>query len=178
MATVSESKVESAEIVLQGDLNGMGRLFGGRLVSMIDKVAAIAAIRHVRGPVVTLSIDSLVFKRPVPNGALLTIKASVNRVFGRSLEIGALVLSLPPGGTEEEHVCSAYLTFVALDADGNPREAPPIRPETPEEKRRYEQALRRRESRLALQTELKGDHGAAGAPVPKTGASGATDGAA
>jgi acyl-CoA hydrolase len=141
---------------------------------MIDKVAAIAAIRHVRGPVVTLSIDSLLFKRPVPNGALLTIKASVNRVFGKSLEVGVLVMSLPPGGTEEEHVCSAYLTFVALNPEGNPKEAPSIHPESPEEHRRFDQALKRRESRLALQNELRGSSPS----ESKTGAQGMKGGMA
>ena len=153
-ATVSQSRTESSEIILQSDLNSMGHLFGGRLVSMIDKVAAICSMRHVQGPVVTLSIDNLIFRRPVRAGSILTVKGGVNRVFKHSLEVGVVAHSLPPGLAEPEHVCTAYLTFVALDAAGKPKEIRPIVPETEEEKRRFEQAGLRRESRLSLQAQL------------------------
>ncbi len=152
--TVAHSRLESSELILQSDLNSMGHLFGGRLVSIIDKVAAICAAKHIRGPAVTLSIDNLVFRRPVRVGSILTVKASVNRVFRRSLEVGVVVLSLPPGGAESEHVCTAYLTFVALNAAGKSVEIPPVLPETEEEKRRFEQAGIRRDHRLALRTQL------------------------
>lgn len=153
-ATVAQSRTESAEIVLQSDLNSMGHLFGGRLVSIIDKVAAICAIRHAQGPMVTLSIDNLVFRKPVGSGAILTIKASVNRVFRRSLEVGVVVHSIPLRGSEAVHVCTAYLTFVALDALGKTMDVRPIIPETEAEIRRFEQAGMRREHRLALHTQL------------------------
>jgi len=153
-APVAQSIVESAELILQSDLNSMGHLFGGRLVAIIDKIAAISAMKHAHGPVVTLSIDNLVFRRPVRAGAIVTVKASVNRVFNRSMEVGVLAMSLPPGGEIAEHVCSAYLTFVALDAGGKPVTIPSIAPETESEKRRFEQAGIRREHRLALQTQL------------------------
>src|SRR5450631_2144832 len=117
-ATVAQTRVESSEIILQSDLNSMGHLFGGRLVSIIDKVASISALKHAHRVVVTLSIDRLVFRRPVKVGAIVTVKASVNRVFHHSMEVGVIALSLPFGAMEEEHVCSAYLTFVALDASG------------------------------------------------------------
>ena len=153
-ATVAQSRVESAEIILQSDLNSMGHLFGGRLVSIIDKVAAISALRHAHRAVVTLSIDRLVFRKPVKAGAIVTVKASVNRVFKHSMEVGVIAQSLPFGAMEEEHVCSAYLTFVALDPSGKSVEIPPILPETEDEKRRFEEASIRREHRLALQTQL------------------------
>ena len=152
--TVEKSKAEASDIIQTADLNSLGHLFGGRLVSMIDKVAAISAIRHVRGPVVTLSIDSLVFKKPVTNGSIVTLKAAVNRVFKHSLEVGVIVHTLPHGATEELHVCSAYLTFVALDLTGKPCLVQDVIPETEEEKRRYEQAMIRRNHRLNLQTQL------------------------
>ncbi len=156
--TVEKSKVESSEIIQTGDLNSLGHLFGGRLVSMIDKVAAISAIRHVRGPVVTLSIDSLMFKKPVMNGSIVTLKACVNRVFKHSLEVGVIVYTLPHGSEEELHVCSAYLTFVALDMSGKPCLVHDVIAETEEEKRRYEQAMIRRNHRLSLQTQLGKTH--------------------
>jgi acyl-CoA hydrolase len=154
MNTVAQSRTESSEIILQSDLNSMGHLFGGRLVSIMDKVAVISAIKHNRGPMVTLSIDQLLFRKPVRVGAILTVKASVNRVFHRSLEVGVVVVSLPPGGTEPELVCSAYFTFVALDAEGKSVAIPPIVPESEEEKRRFEQAGIRRQHRLDLQAQL------------------------
>ncbi len=154
----SFSKAISTEIIQPGDLNSMGYLFGGRLVSLIDKVAAISAIKHCSGPVVTLSIDSLVFKKPVPIGAIVTLLASVNRAFNHSLEVGVLASSLRMGCLEEEIVCSAYLTFVALDKGGQPIVVPELVPESQEDKRRYEQALIRRQTRLQLKESLGKSH--------------------
>lgn len=121
---------------------------------MIDKVAAISAIKHVRGIVVTLSIDSLTFRKPVKGGAIVTLRSCVNRVFRHSLEVGTVVSTLNPGDDVEQRVCSAYLTFVALDPQGKPVVIPPIVPETEEEKRRFAEALIRRDHRLALETQL------------------------
>ena len=156
--TVSHTRTESSEFILPSDLNNMGNLFGGRLVSMIDKVGAIAALKHVRGPIVTLSIDSLLFRKPVLGGAIVTIKSCVNRVFKRSMEVGVIASTLNPGEEEEVRVCSAYLTFVALDKEGKPIEVAQIEPQTEEEIRRFNQALIRRENRLRLQTELGKEH--------------------
>ncbi len=152
--TVALTHTESSEFILSGDLNSLGYLFGGKLVSWIDKVGAISAIRHVRGAVVTLSIDSLIFKKPVTNGSILTIRASVNRAFRHSMEVGVVASTLPPGSKEPVHVCTAYLTFVALDANGKPKDIPPVIPETEAEQRRYDQALIRRNHRLSLAEQL------------------------
>jgi acyl-CoA hydrolase len=152
--TVAATYTESSEFILPGDLNGLGYLFGGKLVSWIDKVGAISAIRHVRGIVVTVSIDNLIFKKPVTNGSVLTIQASVNRAFKHSMEVGVVANTLAPGHETPEHVCTAYLTFVALDKEGKPTEIPPVIPESEDEKRRYAQALIRRNHRLSLAEQL------------------------
>jgi len=152
--TVEQTRTESSELILPGDLNNLGYLFGGRLVSMIDKVAAIAALKHVRGIVVTLSIDSLTFKQPVKGGAIVTIKSSVNRVFNHSLEVGVVAETLNPGDEGSQRVCTAYLTFVALDENGRAKEIPPIQPQSEEENRRYAEALIRRNHRLSLGQQL------------------------
>ena len=152
--TVARTQTHSSELILPGDLNGLGYLFGGRLVSLIDKVAAISAIKHTRGTVVTVSIDNLIFKKPVMNGSVLTISACVNRVFSHSMEVGVVANNLPPGEEIPQHVCTAYLTFVALDQYGKPKSIESVIPETPEEKRRFEQALIRRDNRLALAEQL------------------------
>lgn len=146
-------------MILPGDLNSMGYLFGGRLVSLIDKVGAISAIKHTHGVVVTVSIDNLIFKKPVTDGSIITLRASVNRVFTHSMEVGVVVTTLPPGAAESHHVCTAYLTFVALDAEGKPKEIPAVVPETADEKRRFEHALIRRKHRLALQEDLRKSNG-------------------
>jgi acyl-CoA hydrolase len=152
--TVAASYTESSEFILPGDLNSLGYLFGGKLVSWIDKVGAISAIKHVRGIVVTVSIDNLIFKKPVTNGSVLTIQASVNRAFKHSMEVGVVANTLAPGHETPEHVCTAYLTFVALDKEGKPKEIPAVIPESEDEKRRYEQALIRRNHRLSLAEQL------------------------
>lgn len=152
--TVARTHAESSEMILPGDLNSMGYLFGGRLVSLIDKVGAISAIKHTHGAVVTVSIDNLIFKKPVTDGSILTIRASVNRVFKHSMEVGVVASTLPPRQEQEHHVCTAYLTYVAIGEDGKPAEIPPVEPETAEEKRRFEQALIRRNHRLVLKDEI------------------------
>lgn len=152
--TVASTYTESSEFILPGDLNALGYLFGGKLVSWIDKVGAISAIRHVRGTVVTVSIDNLIFRKPVTNGSVLTIRAAVNRAFKHSMEVGVVAETLAPGAEEPVHVCTAYLTFVALDKTGKPTDIAPIAPESEDEKRRYDQALIRRNHRLSLAEQL------------------------
>ncbi|MBW8887246.1 MAG: acyl-CoA thioesterase [Fibrobacteres bacterium] len=152
--TVAASITESSEFIQPGDLNSLGFLFGGKLVSWMDKVGAISAIKHVLGTVVTVSIDNLIFKKPVTNGSILTIRASVNRAFAHSMEVGVVATTLAPGHEAPEHVCTAYFTFVALDKDGKPKAIAPIIPESEKEKRRYDQALIRRNHRLSLAEQL------------------------
>jgi acyl-CoA hydrolase len=159
--TVASTQTESSEFILPGDLNSLGYLFGGKLVSWIDKVGAISAIKHVRGTVVTVSIDNLIFKKPVTNGSILTIRASVNRAFKHSMEVGVIAETLPPGSEKPVHVCAAYLTFVALDDAGKPKDIQPVVPVTEAERRRYDEALIRRNHRLSLAEQLGKGNGKA-----------------
>lgn len=154
---VSASLVEMAEIVQPADVNVYGSIFGGHLMALVDKAAGIAAYRHSGLNVVTVSVDQLVFKNPAPAATILSIKASVNRVFHTSMEIGVRVTGWKRGSTEEILICPAYLTFVAVDEVSRPIPVPPVLPETPDQIRRYEQAGLRREARLALAQKLK-DH--------------------
>ena len=140
--------------MLYSDLNSYGSIFGGRLVSLIDKTAAISARKHAGTSVMTVAIDSLVFERPAGNGAIITVSASVNRVFRTSMEVGALVTALEPEAADELRICRAYLTFVSVDGEGRPTEPPHVAPETEDERRRYEQAAIRREHRLQLRESL------------------------
>jgi acyl-CoA hydrolase len=146
---VSASQSEMAEVVLPNDANPLGNLLGGRLMHLIDIAGAMAAHRHSRSPVVTASMDHLDFLSPVKVGDLLILRSSVNRAFRTSMEVGVKcwVESYQTG--ERRHVSSAYLTFVAIDRQGDRISVPPVIPETPDEKRRYEDAGRRRDLRRA-----------------------------
>lgn len=145
---VAESQSERSEIVFPADSNSMGNLFGGRLMEYIDLTGAMAASRHARAIVVTASMDHLDFLAPVRVGELLILKASVNRAFRTSMEVGVRVMVEDwRGGGSVRHVSSAYLTFVAIDREGKRLEVPQAIPETEHQKRRYEDAGRRREMR-------------------------------
>ena len=147
---VSESKSIYTEMAMPNDANPLGTLFGGKVMAMVDLAASIAAKRHSRCPVVTASIDNMSFHFPVRIGELVTCYSQVNRVFTTSMEVGVRVCVENLQTGELRHTSSAYLTFVAPDESGNRRAVQPVIPETPDEKRRYEEALKRREYRLEL----------------------------
>jgi acyl-CoA hydrolase len=147
---VRESASEYSELALPTDANTLGFLLGGKVMHLVDLAGAMAAIRHARRPVVTASIDHLSFLHPVHIGQLITLRSSVNRVFRTSMEVGVKVIVEDLLTGERKHTSSAYLTFVAIDADGRPIPVPPVIPETEEEKRRYEEAGERRAHRLVV----------------------------
>jgi acyl-CoA hydrolase len=147
--TVKNSIVEMIELVLPNDTNVLGNLLGGRLMHWIDIAAALSAARHSNLVSVTAAVDNLVFHLPIKLGNVVILKASVNRVFNTSMEVGVRVLVEDIHSGEVRHSNSAYLTFVSLDAVNKaPVKVLPIIPESPEEIRRYEHALIRREQRI------------------------------
>src|SRR5215467_1013441 len=156
---VRESQSQMAEEVLPNDANPLGTLLGGRLMHLIDIAGAMAAHRHSRSHVVTASMDHIDFHQAVHIGDLLILKSFVNRAFNTSMEVGVKcwVENYIAGTTR--HVASAYLTFVAVDERGRHHCVPQVIPETPEEKRRFEDAGRRRDLRkweLGHRTKAKG----------------------
>ena len=146
---VCESTAEYSELALPNDANGLGNLLGGKIMHLVDLAGAIAAIKHCRNPVVTASVDHMDFIHPVKMGQLVRLRASVNRAFRTSMELGVKVWVEDLLTGDEKHVSSAYLTFVAIAANGARVPVPPVIPETDEEKRRYEEAGERREYRLS-----------------------------
>lgn len=146
---VRDSKSEMTEIVLPNDANPLNALLGGRLMHWIDMAAAMAAHRHSRQYVVTAAIDHLDFLVPARVGDIVILRSSVNRVYHTSMEVGVKVWVENYHTDRNQHVSSAYLTFVAVDTNGRRLPVAPVIPETPEEIRRYEDALRRRELRRA-----------------------------
>jgi acyl-CoA hydrolase len=151
---VRESQSEYSELALPNDANTFGFLLGGKVMHLVDLAGAIAAIRHARTPVVTVSIDHMNFLHPVRIGQLVRLKASVNRVFRTSMEVGVKVQVEDLLTGELKHTSSAYLTFVALDKEGHSTIVAPVIPETEMEKRRYEAAGQRREYRIALRPRI------------------------
>jgi acyl-CoA hydrolase len=152
---VRESYSEYSELALPNDANGLGNLLGGKVMHLVDLAGAMAAMRHARQPVVTASIDHMNFLHPVRIGQWVLLRSAVNRVFRTSMEVGVKVFVEDLIRGEIRHTSSAYLTFVAVDITGKSMPVAPIIPETAEEIRRYEQALQRREYRLALRKKLR-----------------------
>jgi acyl-CoA hydrolase len=152
---VRESATEYTEVALPTDANPLGNLLGGKVMHVVDLAGALAAMRHSRCPVVTASMDHMNFLHPIRIGQLLILRSSVNRVFRTSMEVGVKVLAEDLTTGETKHTCSAYLTFVALDHGGRRVQIPPVIAETEDERRRFEEAGRRREYRLALRNRTR-----------------------
>ena len=145
---MSGSKTVMARTMLPSDANPYGNVHGGEIMRLIDDCAGAAAIRHARTRVVTAFVDELSFLAPVYVGNFVTAKASVNHVGRTSMEIGVRVEAEDLETGKIVHVSSAYLVFVAIDADGTPIELPPLVTETDDERRRLRAAEQRRDARL------------------------------
>src|SRR5215216_5389974 len=145
---VSESRHETSELMMPEHANNLGHVFGGVILSMMDKTAAIAAFRHSRANVVTVSIDRVDFREPIHVGDLVVMKASVNFVGRTSMEVGVRVEAEELMTGKRRHTNSCYLTFVAVDRNGRPIEVPDLQPETDDEVRRHTAAQKRRLRRL------------------------------
>jgi acyl-CoA hydrolase len=146
---VASTQSEMTELVLPNDTNTLGNLLGGRLMHYIDMTGAMAAYRHSRTYIVTAAMDHIDFIQPVRLGNLVMLKSSVNRAFNTSMEVGVKVWAEDTQTGKVAHVASAYLVFVAIDSQGRRQKVPQLVPETPDELRRYQDALRRREHREA-----------------------------
>ena len=156
--TPRASRVETVQLVLPGLTNTHGTIFGGILMQWIDIAAGISAGRHAGGPVVTASMDRLHFITPVNLGEIVTLQAQVNFAAHTSMEVGVRVLAETRPGGERRQATRAYLTFVAVDDAGKPRPVPALKPETAEEKRRFEDASHRRAERLRERRAMEKRH--------------------
>lgn len=145
---VRESAHETSALMMPQDENTRGHVFGGAILAMLDKTAAVCAMRHARKPCVTVSVDRVDFREPIMVGELIIMKASVNWVGRTSLEIGVRVEAENLLTGRRRHTNSCYTTFVALDDDGKPTAVAPLRCETEEDRRRNQAAAERRRRRL------------------------------
>ncbi|MGM0578372.1 MAG: acyl-CoA thioesterase [Myxococcota bacterium] len=149
-ATPAASAVEMNEILLPSHANALGTAFGGTIMAWVDVCAAMAAQRHARRVVVTASMDAVSFLAPIKVGQVVTLKGQVNYAGRTSMEVGVRVEAEDPLTADRVHAMSAYLTFVALDADGAPVEVRPLRLETARDRLRHAEAEARRAARLEL----------------------------
>jgi acyl-CoA hydrolase len=143
------------ELVLPNDTNLFGNLMGGKLMYWMDIAAALAAHKHCNAPVVTASVDNISFENPIKLGNVVHIEAKVSRAFNTSMEVHLLVWGEDLTQQYRYKSNEAYLTFVALDPNGRPRKVNELVPETEEDQRLYEGALRRRQVRLILGGKMK-----------------------
>jgi uncharacterized protein (TIGR00369 family) len=142
------SRATMTELMMPQHANNLGNVFGGVILSLIDRVAAVAATRHARGPCVTVSMDRVDFLQPIHLGELVTAHASVNYAGRTSMEVGVRVEAENLLTGERRHTNSCYVTYVAIDPRGRPTAVPGVRPETEAEQRRYRAAEQRRQRRL------------------------------
>jgi acyl-CoA hydrolase len=148
--SAKDSSVTMTELVLPNDTNMFGNLMGGRLMYWMDIAAALAAMKHCGTPVVTASVDNISFENPIKLGNAVHIQATVSRAFNTSMEIYMIVWGEDALHQYKYRSNEAYFTFVSLDPNGKPRKVPTLVPETEEEIRLFDGALRRRQVRLIL----------------------------
>ena len=152
------SAVTMTQLVLPSHANNLGSIFGGVIMSWVDIAAAISAGRHCKKDVVTASIDALHFLAPIYVGWVVELRACLNFVSSKSLEVGVEVDGFEPRSNKRHHTASALLTFVALDEDKTPSLVPELIVETEEEKMRCEEAKKRRAHRLEQKKFLLGSY--------------------
>lgn len=152
-----ESETSVSELMMPQHVNHFGNVFGGVVLSMTDRSAAVAAMRHAGKPCVTVSIDRVDFREPIYAGELVTCKAQINFVGTTSMEVGVKILAENLLTGAERHTNTCLLTFVAIGDDGRPVPVRPLKLETDEDHRRFREGARRREVRQALARELGED---------------------
>src|ERR1043165_4206235 len=153
--TPKESLTVQTQMVLPNDTNTLGNLFGGQLLQWMDIVASISAHRHCKRVVVTASVNNVAFTNPINHASIVTLEAKVSRAFTTSMEIFIDVWVEDPVSGEKVKCNEAIYTFVAVDQNGSPLPVPELVPETPEEIKRFDGALRRRQLSLILAGKMK-----------------------
>jgi acyl-CoA hydrolase len=147
--TVDHSRTEMLEVVLPNDANPLGNILGGKVMHLIDIAGAVAAHRHSQSDVVTVSVDYLDFVHPIRIGQVILLRSCVTRAFHTSMEVEVKVYLEDYTTGERRQTSSAFVTYVAVDAEGHPASVPPLIVRNAEERRRYREALERRRRRLA-----------------------------
>jgi acyl-CoA hydrolase len=153
--TAKESLAITTDLVLPSDTNALNGMFGGELLARVDRICCISAQRHSNQITVTVSVNHVVFTKPIPLGSTVTIESKVSRAFGSSMEIFADVWIEDRTSGNKTKVNECIYTFVAVDLNGNKVKVPELIPETKLEKERYNAALRRRQMSLVMSGKIK-----------------------
>ena len=147
--TARASRISIAQLMQPEHANNLGHVHGGWIMKLVDEAGALACMRHTQKRVVTVAVDSLVFREPIKIGDLVILNAEVTFTGTSSIEAEVQVVAENPITGTRTHTNTAYLVFVGLDDDGRPTPIPPLIIETEEEKQRMEQAKKRQAHRLA-----------------------------
>jgi acyl-CoA hydrolase len=150
-----ESFVSTTQFVLPNDTNTLNNLMGGQLMHWMDIVGAISAQKHSNRIVVTASVDNISFKHPIRLGEIVTLEAKVSRSFNSSMEVHIVAFAEDVPGEKRNKTNEAFFTFVAVDQGGRPIDVPELIPETEDEHKLFEGAIRRRQVRLILAGKMK-----------------------
>ena len=153
----ADSVTVVSELMMPHQVNNLGHVFGGVVLSMVDRAAAVAAMRHSGHPSVTVSIDRVDFKEPIHAGELVTCTARVNFVGRTSMEVGVRVEAENLLSGVKRHTNTCLLSFVAIDDAHRPSRVPPLDTSDPEDARRSREGKRRREVRELLDQELEAE---------------------
>ncbi|MDR4489298.1 MAG: acyl-CoA thioesterase [Candidatus Nitrosocosmicus sp.] len=147
--TVQESEAETTIVMLPSDANPLGNVFGGMILKYVDLLAGLVAKRHAgHANIVTASIDSMTFLKPVYIGNALILKARINYVRRSSMEVEVKIEAEDLNKSQKVHTGTAYVTLVALDEKGKPTEVPKLMLNGEEEEKRFKEGQERMESRL------------------------------
>lgn len=147
--SIRASRISIAQLMQPEHANLLGNVHGGYIMKLVDEAGALTCMRHSQCRVVTVAIDSMVFRNPIRIGDLVILNAEVTYTGRTSMEAEVQVLAENPITGERTHTNTAYLVYVALDDAGHPVPVPPLKAETEDEKRRMEQAKERQKRRLA-----------------------------
>lgn len=145
---VSASRVTLSQLMHPEHANLLGNVHGGWIMKMADEAGALACMRHAQRKVVTVAIDSMVFRQPIRISDLVILTAEVSYTGRTSMEVAVEVHAENPLTGEQTHTNTAYLVYVALDDNGRPTSVPPLKAETEEERQKLEQGKARQERRL------------------------------
>jgi len=147
--TSNASRISIAQLMHPEHANILGNVHGGWIMKLVDEAGALACMRHAQKRVVTVAVDSMVFREPIKIGDLVTLNAEVTYTGRTSMEAEVQVIAENPITGERTHTNTAYLVYVALDDEGRPTTVPALIVETEEEKQRMEQAKKRQAHRIA-----------------------------
>jgi uncharacterized protein (TIGR00369 family) len=145
---IRASRISIAQMMQPEHANNLGNVHGGWIMKLVDEAGARASMRHAQRRVVTVAIDSMVFRHPIKTSDLVILNAEVTYTGKTSIEAEVQVIAENPITGQHWHTNTAYLLFVALDDEGKPTRVPPIFAETADEEKKLEEARERQARRL------------------------------